>query len=231
MKIQAIGDIHGRDCWKSLIDLSCNKIIFIGDYCDSFDYSDVFILHNLKEIIEFKKQYPYKVELLIGNHDWCYMFHNFTSISGFRHFMFPSLNILFRDNIDLFNMAYQYKDILYSHAGLSEKYYQNYISEYHEEGENYADVLNKLWVGKPNVFYRVPSSRSLYRTQDYGCPLWEDYDNIKTQAVSDVRHVIGHTAIKEINHTDIFGVKVTNIDVLTDDEEKLPEKPTLILEL
>lgn len=231
MKIQAIGDIHGRDVWKSQIDLSCDKIIFIGDYCDSWDIKDIFILHNLKEIIDFKRRNLDKVELLIGNHDWCYIYSGFNSISGFRHSMFPSLNMLFKENIHLFNMAYQYEDYLFSHAGLSEQYYYNNVIDYHENNENYADVLNKLWFGKPNMFYVVPSSRSLYKTQEWGCPLWEDYDNIKNKGIRNIHHIIGHTAIKEINHTEIFGVRVTNIDVLTDKIEDLPNPSTLILEL
>ena len=81
----SIGDIHGRNTWKnpvfgSVMDYeqwrrevdngivefmadqypklqSLDKIVFIGDYVDSFDISNVDMLRNLEEIIHFKKTY------------------------------------------------------------------------------------------------------------------------------------------------------------------------------
>ena len=70
--ILSIGDTHGRGIALQIAKDNIHKvdkIVFIGDYVDSFDISPVIILHNLKEIIEFKKQYPDKVVLLLGNHD------------------------------------------------------------------------------------------------------------------------------------------------------------------
>ena len=78
MKIAIIGDLHGKNCWKKLlkdkID-SLDKIIFMGDYSDDswITFTDKEIVDNLKEVIDFKKKYNKKVELLIGNHDFQYI--------------------------------------------------------------------------------------------------------------------------------------------------------------
>ena len=78
MKIAIIGDLHGKNCYKKLlkdkID-SFDKIIFMGDYSDDswITFTDKEIVDNLKEVIEFKKKYKNKVELLIGNHDFQYI--------------------------------------------------------------------------------------------------------------------------------------------------------------
>lgn len=70
MRIQTIGDIHGRTCWKNLIDLSCDKIVFVGDYVDDYwPVTDEQIIENLLDIIQFKKDYADKVILLLGNHE------------------------------------------------------------------------------------------------------------------------------------------------------------------
>ena len=63
-----IGDIHGRIYWKNLVmDNAIN--IFVGDY---FSPYGSFLFDNIKknflEIIEYKKQHPETI-LLIVNHD------------------------------------------------------------------------------------------------------------------------------------------------------------------
>ena len=84
MKVLTLGDVHGRDrwmfhthgspyefnnwmtmiekgvptddveFWKEMPYLQYDKIVFIGDYVDSFDISNVTILDNLKKILFFK---------------------------------------------------------------------------------------------------------------------------------------------------------------------------------
>jgi metallophosphoesterase superfamily enzyme len=40
MKTVFIGDVHGRDVWKNIIEVEKpNRVVFIGDYFDSFDIS------------------------------------------------------------------------------------------------------------------------------------------------------------------------------------------------
>ena len=95
MEILAIGDIHGRDFLSSIEPDNNDKIIFLGDYCDSHCHgqiSDFAILENLRQIIEFRKACPHKVVLLLGNHDVHYMYHKeVDECSGFRNSMLDDL--------------------------------------------------------------------------------------------------------------------------------------------
>ncbi len=146
-KILTIGDIHGRDYWKFIThgssyefeqwvtmvnaganpmdDLfkedypyfSADKIVFVGDYVDSFTISNVEIKKNLEDIIFFKKTLPNKVVLLWGNHDVQYFIPN-QICSGYRPEARWDLQILFESNKDLFQMAYHEGDYLWTHAGL-----------------------------------------------------------------------------------------------------------------
>ena len=52
-----IGDIHGRNVWKEIVEehKDADNIVFIGDYFDSFNIPGVVQLNNAKEIVEFKK--------------------------------------------------------------------------------------------------------------------------------------------------------------------------------
>ena len=68
MKTIVIGDIHGRTIWKQIVRHNTfDKVVFEGDYFDSFDISVKDQLKNFNEIIKFKERFPDKVVLLIGN--------------------------------------------------------------------------------------------------------------------------------------------------------------------
>lgn len=74
-KIVAIGDVHGRDTWKKIVEKEkdADRIVFIGDYFDSFDIKPVVQIENFIDIYGFKRQNPEKVVMLLGNHDFHYM--------------------------------------------------------------------------------------------------------------------------------------------------------------
>src|SRR5579859_3883906 len=125
MKIITIGDIHGRDYWKEVDPNQYDKIIFVGDYVDQFPpMTDKTILENLKDIIEFKMAYPDKVVLLLGNHDLQYYFLGDFGCSGFRPSMAVTLSNLFKKHSELFQVSFQIGNYLWSHAGVSKKWYE-----------------------------------------------------------------------------------------------------------
>ena len=90
MKLLVIPDVHGIDTWRSqvanAIISSDTHIVFLGDYVDSFVADAWTIFENLKDIIEFKVKYPEKVTLLLGNHDYAYIYGK-SYISGHNYEM------------------------------------------------------------------------------------------------------------------------------------------------
>src|SRR5271157_2980755 len=137
MKILIVSDIHGRNTWKQEVNNALlnfvDKIIFLGDYVDSFDINPVGIIHNLKEIIEFKKKYNDKVVLLLGNHDVSYYFR-FSNISGYNFMYKDEYYEIFKNNWDLFDIAWGYmndkfKYTLITHAGLCKHFWKWEILE------------------------------------------------------------------------------------------------------
>ena len=148
-KVLIVGDIHGRNNWELVRYLTgVDKIVFVGDYVDSYDKKDVEIYHNLKEIIQFKLDYPDKVELLLGNHDIQYIFSPHFQCSGFRPHMLPYIKALFDEYIDLFNIAYQTDNHLFTHAGVTNAWLawaRDFIVKYGllDDNSNIGDILNK----------------------------------------------------------------------------------------
>ena len=54
-KTLVLGDTHGRSNWKLAIHQEQpDRVIFIGDYFDSFEFSGVEQIDNFKQIIQYK---------------------------------------------------------------------------------------------------------------------------------------------------------------------------------
>lgn len=73
-KILILPDIHGRQFWKKAVEEwsnKVNKIIFLGDYLDSYPDEGITrknAIRNFEEIIDYKINNKDKVVLLLGNH-------------------------------------------------------------------------------------------------------------------------------------------------------------------
>jgi UDP-2,3-diacylglucosamine pyrophosphatase LpxH len=212
MKTVLIGDIHGHDSWKQIIEQEQNadRFIFVGDYFDSFTVPGLIQCQNFQDIIEFKKTSDKNVILLIGNHDY----HYFPEIgdsntSGYQARMAPTIQQIISTNKDHLQLAYQFDDILVTHAGVSSVWLDDTITMW--DVPNLAMYLNDLFKYQPNkVGYR---SYKQVGDQVYGAggfgdetfqgPIWirprslmnANYDTLRTQ----IRQVVGHTTRKQID--------------------------------
>jgi predicted MPP superfamily phosphohydrolase len=147
MKHIIIGDPHGKDVWKQIDFEEYDKVVFLGDYVDSFTLPDLVIDQNLQDIIALKKDHPYKIILLLGNHDIQYLYYPEFRCSGYRDSMKRPLQALFTYNRELFQVAYQCKNHLFTHAGITNAWYLGFIKvpRGYKQGEHetLADILNK----------------------------------------------------------------------------------------
>lgn len=240
IKTLSIGDIHGRTNWKVITHgsymeykmwddaiaagadaitevwsdmpfMKYDKIIFVGDYVDSFTSNDVTIKHNLIEIINFKKRMGDKVVLLLGNHDVQYIVVN-QICSGHRSQMRPDLSIIFGEELHLFTMAYQLeaegKTYLWTHAGVTsgwlrelEKDLNNPRHRFYDivrdrNPETIADKINLAWEMRLGVLYNVDHHSGGWQT--WAGPLWVRPHVLNERYLENVTQIVGHTAQAEI---------------------------------
>jgi len=154
MKTIVIGDIHGRSIWKLIYELEKpDKMIFIGDYFDSFDIKGVDQLSNFQDIITFKESGVCEVVLLIGNHDYHYFPEiGDTGTSGYQHLLAPSIQYIVDQNRNHLKMAYQIDDMLLTHAGVSSVFMDQVFGIDGWKVENLAIDLNEMFKYKPKTF-------------------------------------------------------------------------------
>ena len=224
-KIYLIGDIHGRDFWKELKDNTEDLIIFVGDYVDPYTYYENITaeqaLENFKEIIEFAKSNK-NVILLVGNHDCTYFLSDLICECRTDYDNFPEICNLFRDNADLFRLAYCFEyngeKILVSHAGVHLKWFEeeqlnedSTIESISENPEEICDYLNKKFkelqdkgYPKHDKFINDLAQVSSYRGgwSRYGSCVWSDvHEWIEVETYKDPHlncyQIFGHTQLKK----------------------------------
>jgi hypothetical protein len=212
----AIGDIHGRTNWKPIVEIELHKvdrIIFVGDYFDSFNIPMLDQIRNFSEIIKFARQYPDKVVLLIGNHDYHYLSMG-EIYSGFNPTYAAGIEYDYlRPNLDLFKMCHTEDRFLFSHAGFT----RTWVKGLKINIDNIDTEINDLWKYTPQVFgwkqnpakklsaYTSPSGDNVWQG-----PLWVRPYSLNSDPIKGYTQVVGHT---EINYIE-SGKDVYYIDAL-----------------
>lgn len=203
MKILVVGDLHGKDCWKGINCKNYDKVIFLGDYVDSYTLSDEVILNNIKEIIELKKANPDKIVLLLGNHDIPYLHYPEFSCSGFRASMQAELTKLFNDNQSHFQIAWQIDDYLFSHAGVTKAWFDDFLtSEYFNTFNSNAPTLSEILNNANSKL--APITKILFKAGKHrggkgnGSVVWADKRELAYDMLSGYHQIVGHTPSRTI---------------------------------
>jgi hypothetical protein len=216
MKTLVLGDTHGRSFWKLAINIeNPDRIIFIGDYFDSFDIKGEEQINNFLDIIEYKKSSSKEVIMLIGNHDYHYMRGITEDYSGYKAHLRPQIEFLLEENKQHLQMAYQMDEFLFSHAGVSSKFMDSVFGKDGWKVENIVDLLNEQFKYKPLTFgfgLAVDINKAFY-LDPYGdneeqSPIWIRPRSLMSANRNTLREkviqIVGHT---EVNKLDLVGAE------------------------
>jgi len=203
MKTVVIGDIHGRSIWKLIVHIeNPDRVIFIGDYFDSFDIKGEEQLNNFLDIIEYKKSSGKEVIMLIGNHDHHYFPEiGDTGTSGYQPMFSYQINPILDANREHLQMAYQMDEFLFSHAGVSSVFMDETFGPNGWKVETIVNDLNKMFMYRPGVF----SFNGLdpYGDDEYQTPIWIRPKSLMRANRNTLRtrfiQVVGHTQVKKLD--------------------------------
>jgi predicted MPP superfamily phosphohydrolase len=205
------GDLHCKtDLAKLVVDKFENgnydKLVFIGDYVDSFTHSDTQMLECLNYIIETKKRLGDKCILLWGNHEYSYMESHYRA-SGWRKSIATVVYQLLTENKDLFQWYYFDSGTLYTHAGVNTRWYKQALLKINEKYPEFKieSLFELLDFCQTNSFgtdllCQCGEARGGYR-YDKGGILWCDKKELLDDRYFDdviTNQVVGHTATKDI---------------------------------
>lgn len=204
MKIVVIPDVHGKPYWKEICDenISDSHIVFLGDYLDGRDTSPLDEHLNFINIIKYKKEHSEKVTLLQGNHCLHYLYDNYNfNCSGFHSEYYLQWHKLYNDNRELFKIAYQYRNYLFTHAGISTKWFkQNKLlfDKYKIDKDflNTGNVLNEI--DKTDDFYMLHSVGRIRGGDLTGGVTWADINETSEGIINKLHQIVGHSRIQGI---------------------------------
>src|SRR5690606_16424416 len=116
---------------------------------------------NFLEIIHYKKQNPYIVELLLGNHDFQYLPLALAvreRYSGFQEKQAWNIRNMFEEYKDLFEIAHLHAHFLFTHAGVTNTWMQR-VADYRKDDlkkvidNRYVDsYINETFKYAPGLF-------------------------------------------------------------------------------
>ncbi len=210
IQILIIPDVHGRRFWLEAIEAQLPnpnvQIVFLGDYVDPYPYekiSEQQALEGLKDIIAFKKAYPDRIHLLLGNHDLSYLD---ISLICTRHSwaLEKQIKRILEEEADCFEMAWEAvvagKRYLFSHAGVSRGWIEWNDFTFGNAAIS-ADLLNNMYKGNDPRLYDL----FMYALADvspargggskYGSMIWADAREMmdpKAQ-LPGIIQIFGHT--------------------------------------
>jgi hypothetical protein len=221
-KTLVLGDTHGRSFWKLAVNLEDpDRVIFIGDYFDSFDINSETQLNNFLDILEFKKTSGKEVVLLIGNHDHHYFPEiGYTGTSGYQQVGKYQIEPVIDANREHLQIAYQFNNYLFSHAGVSTVFMDDVFGKGGWNIDQVSVELNELFRYKPHAF--TFNGWDPYGNDDKQTPIWIRPTalmraNKKTELKNQYIQIFGHTENGGIslNHVNkAAGGKYYNIDCL-----------------
>lgn len=218
-----IPDIHGRVFWKDAVKrYPTLPTIFIGDYLDPYhnyieNISEADAFENFKEILKYKRQHPYNVILLFGNHD----LHYFTDFDCSRkdNVRATSIRNNFDINFSLFKIAVNIKtdgpDVLISHAGILPGWLDKHFPEIDKTDVDLIcftlnDYLRNYYSSNTFINWLVKeASWQRGGGSDFGSPVWADIDEHKPEDYmgrkkkepyalpGNIYQVFGHTQQEE----------------------------------
>ena len=198
MKQIIVGDIHGKTVWKDIInqEKTFDKFIFIGDYVDSFDGIDGNTqAENLADIIQFKKDNPNKVILLIGNHDYHYIMDDI-NYSGYQYDMQFVYKQMYENNKELFKICHKINDNnIAVHAGITKTWLKNngYVGG-NDVVEDVVDFVNDQYIYKPLSFkFTIGNTFSPCGDDICQTPIWVRPRSLALDKVDNFNLVIGHS--------------------------------------
>ena len=206
-KTLVLGDTHGRSNWKLAIHQEQpDRVIFIGDYFDSFEFSGVEQIDNFKQIIQYKENNPQvEVVLLIGNHDHHYFPEiGYTGTSGYQSRIAPSITQVIDENRHHLQMAYGFDKYLFTHAGVSPVFMDQVFGENDWSVENVVVDLNELFRYKPMAFEF--NGFDAYGDNTTQTPIWIRPRSLmsankkhKKSLRKDYIQIVGHTQMKRLD--------------------------------
>ena len=200
--ILVVPDVHGRDFYKSILENTTDKIIFLGDYCDPYPHEGVTFddtVSAMMEIFSFACANPDRVILLLGNHCLPY-FWNSRGTARWDWVHADELHQIYNEFKDLFKVAYwdEETQTLFTHAGVTSDWWNDLELPYDASGKEVANILNTMLTKDPQSLEMIGRSRGGYDRR--GSCVWAhitEHLDLKKDECMSFNQIFGHSQLEK----------------------------------
>jgi len=173
-KLVVVGDLHGQyEIVEKVLKKTDYKVVFIGDYLDSYDRPMIEQLHTLNLVLGAVRSQPDRIWALRGNHEMSYL-DPYMQCSGYSYELKAQIN----QSVDMSPLLdyIWVDDWLISHAGVSGKLLEKsgQTLEEYLDGEDYSQI-GRARGGRDPVGGL------------YWCDWWREFEPIETP------QIVGHS--------------------------------------
>ena len=199
----SISDIHGKNCWRKLVDDPFDELYFLGDYFDDYDESSPrHQIVNFLHIVKLARSNP-NVHLCLGNHDFQYLrgIESYEKYSGYQHHGYWDIMIALESSMDLIKPVYVTEDnVIVSHAGVTSTFLKSCNLERPED-------INQRFTEYRMSLAHVPGEQ--YGDNPKNGPLWVRPNSLLADKLPGYRQVVGHTRFDDFYEQD--GIAFTDV--------------------
>lgn len=205
-KTLVVGDMHLKEeLILSRVDaaierLAIERVVFCGDYVDEWHASDLMMREALVALttwVASKRSQGLEVDLVLGNHDMCYLLnHNgpgthsklYAEVSA----ALSTLNV---------SVATVVGSCLVTHAGVTASWAQRYLSpEDCASASSLAHALNVMLEHEgEDGAYALYSAGPARGGNSLPSPLWADLTELYQDPIPNVFQIVGHTPVESID--------------------------------
>lgn len=211
MKVLVIPDVHGNErvlenAKKVYEEGRADKVIFLGDYCDSHDtfntWSDQ--KRELEKIMEWKHAVnlvnPHTVDTLFGNHDLSYMGnYGGRSCSQYQHFSAKDIQDTLTNMFEEFEPFVIVDKWLFSHAGVTQEWLNDpmHASVFFPELTNSSlDKIKEIFHNHNLTVFNF-NGDDPYGDDSYETCMWIRPPSLIRFGIAGYNQCVGHTALDE----------------------------------
>ena len=189
MKILVLGDIHGMGCWEPIIEKENPDLtIFLGDYVSTHGLiTEKQQIDNLRRILEYKEENPDNVILLRGNHDMEALYYWAECYPATGEFVKTFMRLNEERFLNNTQWIYLYKNICFSHAGISSIWMENNKIKSLEDINTLEPSEVFAFTGKMSDFTGISPQQP---------PTWIRPWTLIDCGYKGVIHVVGHTMVQ-----------------------------------
>lgn len=203
LKILVLGDSHGTEYWLNHDFSKYDKIISLGDWYDNFnnDWTKVDQIKNQEKFLELQRKEPDKFIMLMGNHSFHYLDLN-EEYSGKQTHKQYDIHEFLEEHLKEFRLVYQLDNILFSHAGVSSIWCEDY------QLKDIETINSLLWNKIYGALSFYPYDTSWTGRNSHQSCIWIRPEALCMYPWENYTQIVGHTS--NLGPNGVMRIKMKN---------------------